>query len=108
MRHFPTHRPLITFALTALVSACAGAPPAQPPGPPSPDAPEIAAALDGIKGAAIKEHMSVLADDALEGRRHRFDELFATSLRIDRNDPEWKQRAEQRRWMRYWPGVLST
>jgi cardiolipin synthase A/B len=37
----------------------------------------------------------------------RFDELFATSLRIDRHDPEWQRRAEQRRWMRYWPGVLS-
>jgi phosphatidylserine/phosphatidylglycerophosphate/cardiolipin synthase-like enzyme len=37
----------------------------------------------------------------------RFDELFATSLRVDPEDPDWKHRAELRRWMRYWPGVLS-
>jgi hypothetical protein len=29
------------------------------------------------------------------------------SVRFDKNDPGWQQRAEQRRWMRYWPGVLS-
>jgi cardiolipin synthase len=37
----------------------------------------------------------------------RFDELFATSARVDPADPDWQRRAELRRWMRYWPGVLS-
>ena len=32
------------------------------------DAPEVKAALEGIRGAQIEQHMSVLADDALEGR----------------------------------------
>ena len=31
-------------------------------------APDIATALKGFQGSAIKQHMSVLADDALEGR----------------------------------------
>jgi cardiolipin synthase A/B len=31
----------------------------------------------------------------------RFDELFATSARIDRADPDWQRRAGLRRWMRY-------
>jgi phosphatidylserine/phosphatidylglycerophosphate/cardiolipin synthase-like enzyme len=64
--------------------------------------------LDVTAGYWESELLLVVEDElvtsALEAR---FDELFATSLRIDRNDPEWKQRAEQRRWMRYWPGVLS-
>lgn len=65
----PTVRSLTALVAAALVSACAtSTPPAEPAGPPSPDAPEIAAALDSIQGSAIKAHMSVLADDGLEGR----------------------------------------
>jgi phosphatidylserine/phosphatidylglycerophosphate/cardiolipin synthase-like enzyme len=37
----------------------------------------------------------------------RFDQLMAGSARVDRTDPAWKRRAEQRRWMRHWPGVLG-
>ena len=37
----------------------------------------------------------------------RFDELLATSRRVDPQDSAWRQRAELRGWMRYWPGVLS-
>ena len=37
----------------------------------------------------------------------RFDQLMAGSARFDRTDPAWKRRAEQRRWMRHWPGVLG-
>ena len=37
----------------------------------------------------------------------RLEELIAGSARIDPNDAEWHRRAELRKWMRYWPGVLS-
>jgi len=65
-------RIVVSIALVALVSACGGSAPepAATPAPaaPSLDAPEIAAALKAFQGSAIKQHMSVLADDALEGR----------------------------------------
>ena len=54
------------LALAALVGACSSAPPAPPAL--TIDSPEITAALDSIQGSRIKEHMSVLADDKLEGR----------------------------------------
>ena len=54
--------------MLAFVSACADAPPAAGPEPASLDGPEIAAALKAFQSAAIKQHMSVLADDKLEGR----------------------------------------
>jgi len=56
------------LALSALISACAGAPPAPTQGPASLDAPEIAATLTGIQGGQVKQHMIVLAGDELEGR----------------------------------------
>ena len=37
----------------------------------------------------------------------KFDELMATSHRMDPGDRAWQHRSERRRWMRYWPGVLS-
>ncbi len=55
-------------AVLALLSACGGAPPPPPPAAASLDSPEIATALKGFEGSQIKQHMSVLADDALEGR----------------------------------------
>ena len=41
------------------------------------------------------------------GVEARFDELVAHSVQIDRNDPQWRQLAQSREWMRYWPSVLS-
>ena len=64
-------RIVVSIALVALVSACGGPAPepvATAPAAPSLDTPEIAAALKAFEGSAIKQHMSVLADDALEGR----------------------------------------
>ncbi len=55
-------------ALLVLASACASPPPAPPPDPTSLDTPDIAAALSAFQGSQIKQHMSFLADDALEGR----------------------------------------
>jgi phosphatidylserine/phosphatidylglycerophosphate/cardiolipin synthase-like enzyme len=53
------------------------------------------------------ELLLVVEDEAIAaGVEARFDELLATSRRID-EDPDWRRRADLRRWMRYWPGVLS-
>jgi Zn-dependent M28 family amino/carboxypeptidase len=71
MRRPAGRRIAAAIAMATLVSACGGAPsPSSPPPPaaPSLDGPEIAAALKGFQGSAIKQHMTVLADDALEGR----------------------------------------
>ena len=57
------------IALPALVAAC-GAPstPAPPANPAALDTPAITTALAGFDAGQIKTHMSVLADDAMEGR----------------------------------------
>lgn len=61
-------RLVLGVLLTSLVGACSAAPSAPPAGPVTLDTPEVGAALDGIDAGRIKQHMSVLADDALEGR----------------------------------------
>lgn len=54
------------------------------------------------------ELMLVVEDDTVAGAvERRIDELLATSSRVDRDDPLWRERARRRRWMRRWPGVLS-
>ena len=60
--------------LSALAAACSGPEgaatrtAAETRSPAALDTPEITAALSGIQAARIKQHMTVLADDALEGR----------------------------------------
>ena len=66
-RHI-TQRAVLEVALAAMVSACAGGSPAHSPATDSLEGPEIVAALDSVHGSQIKQHMSVLADDRLEGR----------------------------------------
>jgi phosphatidylserine/phosphatidylglycerophosphate/cardiolipin synthase-like enzyme len=64
--------------------------------------------LDVTAGYWESELLLVVEDAAIATSvEARFDELFATSLRVDPEDPDWKRRAELRRWMRYWPGMLS-
>jgi Zn-dependent M28 family amino/carboxypeptidase len=58
----------VGVVLVALLSACGGSPPAPAPAVDALDAPDIATALKGFQGSQIKQHMGVLADDALEGR----------------------------------------
>ena len=58
----------LVVALAAGVSACGGAGASRNESVPSLDGPEIKSALDGIHGSQIKQHMTVLADDAMEGR----------------------------------------
>ncbi len=62
------HRVVLVVGLAAFAGGCSSAPPSTAETPASLDGPEITATLDGIQGAEIKRHMSVLADDALEGR----------------------------------------
>jgi phosphatidylserine/phosphatidylglycerophosphate/cardiolipin synthase-like enzyme len=53
------------------------------------------------------ELLLVVEDESVtSGIEARFDELLATSRRID-EDADWRHRADVRRWMKYWPGVLS-
>jgi phosphatidylserine/phosphatidylglycerophosphate/cardiolipin synthase-like enzyme len=64
--------------------------------------------LDVTAGYWESELLLVVEDESIATAvEARFDELFATSARVDPADPDWQRRAELRRWMRYWPGVLS-
>jgi Zn-dependent M28 family amino/carboxypeptidase len=62
------HRAVLGVALALIVSACAASSSTPPPATDSLDEPELISALDSIHGSQIKQHMSVLADDRLEGR----------------------------------------
>ncbi len=53
---------------SVLTGACSATPPPETRVPLTLDSPEMAATLSGIQGTPIKQHMTVLADDALEGR----------------------------------------
>jgi phosphatidylserine/phosphatidylglycerophosphate/cardiolipin synthase-like enzyme len=64
--------------------------------------------LDVTAGYWESELLLVVEDRSIATAvEARFDELFARSLRVDPEDPDWKHRSERRCWMRYWPGVLS-
>jgi phosphatidylserine/phosphatidylglycerophosphate/cardiolipin synthase-like enzyme len=64
--------------------------------------------LDIVAAYWESELLLVIEDDAVtRAVEARFDELIAGSERVDPDDPDWRRRAERRRWMRYWPGVLS-
>jgi Zn-dependent M28 family amino/carboxypeptidase len=52
----------------SVASGCGEAGAVSEMGPVSLDTPEVQAALDAIGGSAVQQHMSVLADDSLEGR----------------------------------------
>jgi len=68
MRRHVTQWAVLEMALAVIVSACAGSSPTPPPAADSLDGPELVSALESIHGSQIKQHMSVLADDRLEGR----------------------------------------
>jgi Zn-dependent M28 family amino/carboxypeptidase len=59
---------VLVVAVVTVVSACGGAGPSPSRDAAALDTPDIKPALDGIQGSQIKQHMRVLADDALEGR----------------------------------------
>ena len=68
MRRHVTQWAVLEMALAVIVSACAGSSPTPSPAADSLDGPELVSALESIHGSQIKQHMSVLADDRLEGR----------------------------------------
>ncbi len=59
---------LLVAAVTLATGCGGGAASSSAAGAPSLDSPEINAALAGFSGDRIRQHMSVLADDSLEGR----------------------------------------
>jgi phosphatidylserine/phosphatidylglycerophosphate/cardiolipin synthase-like enzyme len=64
--------------------------------------------LDVTAGYWESELLLVVEDEVIvRAVEARLDELIAGSDRVDPNDPEWRDRAQHRQWMRYWPGVLS-
>jgi phosphatidylserine/phosphatidylglycerophosphate/cardiolipin synthase-like enzyme len=64
--------------------------------------------FDITAGYWESELLLVVEDEPMtQAVEARFDELIAGSDRVDPDDPQWRRRAEQRQWMRYWPGVLS-
>ncbi len=64
--------------------------------------------MDITGGYWESEGLLVIEDRAIAATvEASIDELIATSVRIDRDDPQWRQDARAREWMRYWPGVLS-
>jgi phosphatidylserine/phosphatidylglycerophosphate/cardiolipin synthase-like enzyme len=64
--------------------------------------------LDITAGYWESELLLVVEDAAIAATfESRVDALIAHSARVDRDDPEWRRRAESREWMRYWPGTLS-
>jgi phosphatidylserine/phosphatidylglycerophosphate/cardiolipin synthase-like enzyme len=64
--------------------------------------------LDITGGYWESELLLVLEDPTLAAAfEARVEALMDGSARVDRNDPEWRRRAESREWMHYWPGTLS-
>ena len=62
------HRIARGIAVAALAGGCSSAPSSLSSASMTLDGPEMTTVLNGIQGSQIKQHMSVLADDALEGR----------------------------------------
>jgi phosphatidylserine/phosphatidylglycerophosphate/cardiolipin synthase-like enzyme len=62
-----------------------------------------------ITSAYWESEMMVVIEDAtvVGAFERRIDELIASSTRIDREDPQWRERARRRQWMRRWPGILA-
>ena len=62
-----------------------------------------------VTAAYWESELLLVVEDEVIARavEARFDELIASSDRVDPNDPEWRRRSQRRQWMRYWPGMLS-
>jgi phosphatidylserine/phosphatidylglycerophosphate/cardiolipin synthase-like enzyme len=64
--------------------------------------------MDITGGYWESELLLVVEDASIAGAfEARVAELIADSVRVDRDDPQWRAMARGRQWMRYWPGVLS-
>lgn len=62
-----------------------------------------------ITASYWESELLLLTEDAAITRAFeaRVDALMASSVRVQKEDPTWRQRALRREWMRHWPGVLS-
>ncbi len=69
----------------------------------------IGSANPDVTGGYWESELQLVVEDATitTAVEARLDELVAGSARIEPNDTDWRRRAEKRKWMRYWPGVLS-
>ena len=64
--------------------------------------------LDVTSSYWESELMVVVEDPVVaRGLESRLDQLIASSTRVNRDDPTWRERARRRSWMRRWPGVLA-
>jgi cardiolipin synthase len=60
-------------------------------------------------GSYWESEVLLLVEDAPIAARFEADadRLIASSVRVDRDDPEWQRLARGREWLQHWPGVLS-
>lgn len=64
--------------------------------------------MDVTGGYWESELLLVVEDAAIAGRvERRIDALLDHALRVNRDDPQWRQAASRREWMRHWPGMLA-
>lgn len=62
-----------------------------------------------ITGGYWETELLLLVEDesVVATLQTRLDALFADSVAVSRDDPQWQQLASAREWLRHWPGVLS-
>lgn len=64
--------------------------------------------LDITAGYWESELVLLVEDETITGGLEaHIERLLAGSARVERDDPEWRRMARDRRWMQRWPGVLS-
>lgn len=64
--------------------------------------------MDFTGGYWESELLLVIDDASVAGAvERRVDALMTDSVRVDKDDPHWRQLARSREWMRHWPSVLS-
>jgi phosphatidylserine/phosphatidylglycerophosphate/cardiolipin synthase-like enzyme len=64
--------------------------------------------MDITGGYWESELLLIVEDASIVGAfEARVAELIAGSVRVNRDDPQWRALARGRQWMRHWPGVLS-
>ncbi len=62
-----------------------------------------------VTSAYWESELLLVVEDAAHARdlEARIDTLLEGSVRVDGDDPAWREAAGRRTWMRHWPGVLS-
>ncbi|MCL4182581.1 MAG: phosphatidylserine/phosphatidylglycerophosphate/cardiolipin synthase family protein [Burkholderiaceae bacterium] len=62
-----------------------------------------------ITGGYWESELLLVVEDAaiVAAVERRIDALLDHAVRVDRDDPQWRQAASRREWMRHWPGMLA-